>query len=673
MTKRKKPFTPDQCREFIQQYSRIRDNYVRLADVLIRVLKGPAGGLELPSMVQARAKDVSSFAGKIQRPEKGYTDPLNEITDFCGARVITLTLDGVTRICDFVESNFEIFWEDSEDKLDSLGTDTFGYLSNHYIVAFREGDFPEDVVPPDLVGLKAEIQVRTLLQHAWADVAHELSYKSAINLPTEWKRELSRLAALLEEGDRAFDRLQHDLLKYATSYRDHYTDDELVDEIARASIVLEVDPSNKGVAHKLAKLAMTLEDWQKAVDVLSGFGVDGSAEMLRDLGVSQCKLHSGGADPEAYAEGQASLQLALQKNPNDVDAWASLGGTWRTLERRAKGANLDEYRRNARECYRKAFELDHSDPYALGNFIEYEMVATSEATVLPYLRPAILDSVERCKAQAKAGVNLPWAYLSLGEFHLLLGEPLKALEYYALGVDSSTAAYFVKSPFRSFDLLADAGTTIEGMDWSRSFLELAAAINYHEAFNGDEKGDHSAPVVIVAGGCEPGDEAAYRRLVVDAFSDFKGTVICGGTNGGIAASVGELGASNPNIHTVGYVPGRLTGNAGLDDRYDEHRETNGEGFSPLEAIQYWADIRASGIPMEQVRLVAIGGGGLSWLECCMAMAFGVSTGIVNEQGDTSQLLTDPFWNAKGGAGKTLLHSIPNNSQALRAFVSKAVN
>ena len=151
MKKTKVPFTPEQCRQFIEQYSRERPKYEELADLLTAVLKVPAKELGLPAMVQARAKEVSSFAGKIQRPNKGYTDPLNEITDFCGVRVITLTLDGVSRICEFIEDNFQIYWEHSEDKLDSLGSDTFGYLSAHYIVSFREGDFPEKAAPPALL------------------------------------------------------------------------------------------------------------------------------------------------------------------------------------------------------------------------------------------------------------------------------------------------------------------------------------------------------------------------------------------------------------------------------------------------------------------------------------------------------------------------------------------
>jgi len=674
MKKKRTPFTPEQCRKFIKQYSRERPQYEALADVLTKVLKVPAKELGLPAMVQARAKDVASFAGKIQRPEKGYTDPLNEITDFCGARVITLTLDGVSRIREFVEKNFQIFWEHSGDKLDSMGSDTFGYLSTHYIVAFREGDFSEEIVPPNLIGLKAEVQVRTLLQHAWADIAHEFSYKSAINLPLAWKREMSRLAALLEEGDQAFDRLQRDLLMYATSYQYHYTDAELVDEIARCEIVLDVNPSDNAIAHKLAKLAMTLEDWTKAVDVLSTFGERGTAAMLRDLGVSLCKLHSDDSNPDAYAEGQRYIQLAIEKDPRDVDAWASLGGTWRTLERRSEVTQASSFHENARQCYRRAFEIDASDPYALGNFIEYELVSTSADNILPYFRPAILSSIERCKAQAKAGVNLPWAYMSLGEFYLFLGDPLTALQYYALGVDSSTAAYFVTSPMRSFDLLRQAPTKIRGLDWAGDFLKTAAGYLFGDDAAGGEKssGNEAAPVpgpvVIIAGGSSAADNNVYRDLLIESFADFRGTVISGGTQCGIARDVAELGVLRSDIRTIGYLPTELPEDVKRDQRYDEHREVTGKEFSPLEIIQYWKDLSRSQVSIDQICLITFGGGELSALECGIALAMGAQVGIVSSNGAPSRLLDDPFWTAKGAAGKTRLRAIAAQPESIKAFL-----
>ena len=53
-------------------------------------------------------------------------------------------------------------------------------------------------------GLKCEIQIRSVLQHAWAEIEHDLGYKSELTIPKEVRRSFSRLAGLLELGDKEF-------------------------------------------------------------------------------------------------------------------------------------------------------------------------------------------------------------------------------------------------------------------------------------------------------------------------------------------------------------------------------------------------------------------------------------------------------------------------------------
>ncbi len=137
MSEKTLPFDAEFYRRQIEDYREIRPSYQALAQALETVLNEPAQSLDLPTIIQARAKTLTSFAEKIQRPGKHYTDPLNEITDFCGARVIVQTLGCVTSVCQFIEDHFEVFWDDSGNKLELLDADKFGYLSQHYIVAFR--------------------------------------------------------------------------------------------------------------------------------------------------------------------------------------------------------------------------------------------------------------------------------------------------------------------------------------------------------------------------------------------------------------------------------------------------------------------------------------------------------------------------------------------------------
>jgi len=60
------------------------------------------------AIIQSRAKSVSSFAEKIQRKRHKYDDPVHQLTDLCGARIIVQTRSQVDKICNLIEESFEI-------------------------------------------------------------------------------------------------------------------------------------------------------------------------------------------------------------------------------------------------------------------------------------------------------------------------------------------------------------------------------------------------------------------------------------------------------------------------------------------------------------------------------------------------------------------------------------
>ena len=128
----------------------------------------------------------------------------------CGGRVIVHTADEVKAISEFIEKHFNIDEENTRDVSQRLKPTEFGYRSVHNIISFKSGIFPsKDVsveVPPLLLddekfpNRQAEVQVRTILEHVWADIAHELAYKSSFKIPTGWERELAVVAPAILEG-----------------------------------------------------------------------------------------------------------------------------------------------------------------------------------------------------------------------------------------------------------------------------------------------------------------------------------------------------------------------------------------------------------------------------------------------------------------------------------------
>ena len=154
-------------------------------------------------VIEARAKTVDSFAEKCARPGKTYSNPLQEITDLCGVRVILYYQADVDQFCAAARKQFAVDDEHSVDKRSELKPDQFGYISVHLIA--RLGDnrksLPEWVIYKEI---KFEIQVRTVLQHAWASISHALQYKSEAETPRQFVRQLTRVASLLELADEQF-------------------------------------------------------------------------------------------------------------------------------------------------------------------------------------------------------------------------------------------------------------------------------------------------------------------------------------------------------------------------------------------------------------------------------------------------------------------------------------
>ena len=142
----------------------------------------------LVAAIEYRVKAEDSLAGKLELKGQKYKS-LADITDIIGLRVITFYIDDVDKVASAVERLFTVDWENSVDKRKIHEIDSFGYLSLHYICS-KKG-FP----------YRFEIQMRTVLQHAWANMNHDTGYKSGVEVPKEYLRNMSRLAGMLELAD----------------------------------------------------------------------------------------------------------------------------------------------------------------------------------------------------------------------------------------------------------------------------------------------------------------------------------------------------------------------------------------------------------------------------------------------------------------------------------------
>jgi len=165
--------------------------------------------------VGGRTKSVASFAAKAERRRDGellYPEPLTDITDQVGVRVITYVHDDVAAVAELLAEELAVL-DDRDMGLETARSGRFGYASRHLLVAVDASR----TIPTAYEGLRrrsASVQIRTVLQHAWAEFEHDIRYKGTV--PEEHAHDLDRrftlAAGLIELADREFsairDRLQ---------------------------------------------------------------------------------------------------------------------------------------------------------------------------------------------------------------------------------------------------------------------------------------------------------------------------------------------------------------------------------------------------------------------------------------------------------------------------------
>ena len=192
------PHSESLLQEYRENLPLFKEACKQLTDRIAEILRD--AGI-LVASVESRVKTESSLAGKLELKGAKYKT-LADITDIVGLRIITFYLDDVDKVASAVERHFEVDWNNSVDKRKLHEVDSFGYLSLHYVC--RTPYMP----------YRVEIQMRTLLQHAWANMNHDTGYKSGVEIPREYIRNMNRLAGMLELADEQFSRIRTELTDY---------------------------------------------------------------------------------------------------------------------------------------------------------------------------------------------------------------------------------------------------------------------------------------------------------------------------------------------------------------------------------------------------------------------------------------------------------------------------
>lgn len=200
----KDQFLSEEFKEKLRQlYEDSKRFYEKLVDEVLYIIENAIERekIKIHSIAsrETKIKTFRSFYGKIKRKEI-RKNQFKAIQDIAAVRVTCLYRSDLEKIGDIILKNFNV---KSADTRRTRTTTPFGYMSDQYVVELpgrcRGARYD------DIKRLPCEIQVRTILMHAWASVSHHVAYKQEVDIPLELRTDFNALAGMFYVADTHFE------------------------------------------------------------------------------------------------------------------------------------------------------------------------------------------------------------------------------------------------------------------------------------------------------------------------------------------------------------------------------------------------------------------------------------------------------------------------------------
>ena len=235
----------------LEQYRAAKDEYIELEKIVCDILTEAVKEHDISLFsLGHRIKTEKSLSGKLDLKGDKYAS-LEDITDILGVRMVCFFNGEVDKLSEIIPDLFVIDKENSVDKRKALDPRMFGYMSIHFICSLN----PAKGYPASLCEKRFEIQVRSALQHVWAEIEHDLGYKSEFGVPWGVRHEFSKAASILEVADEQFVNIRQSLKNYTDDIRYRIANDT-ADNVKIDSISLnEYVKNNKNMRQLLADIS----------------------------------------------------------------------------------------------------------------------------------------------------------------------------------------------------------------------------------------------------------------------------------------------------------------------------------------------------------------------------------------------------------------------------------
>lgn len=263
---------------WLAKYQASFESYVLAASAAEGQILDAFRGLPLDlHAITARAKDPDSVAEKIAR--RSYGRPSRQFDDLIGIRVITLYEHSIPLVVARLRAKFEVDDSRSINKSDALKRREVGYRSVHLVLKVRKSGMPP--VSTILETTWVEVQIRTVVSHAWAEIEHSLRYKAGIVLPNGLSRRFDALAGTLELVDREFSAIEDELVAMVRDLSGTVGEADLTQDITPISL-LAVLPAYRPSMATLGpkKLVLPMEQAYQLAKVSRLAGITNLGELV---------------------------------------------------------------------------------------------------------------------------------------------------------------------------------------------------------------------------------------------------------------------------------------------------------------------------------------------------------------------------------------------------------
>lgn len=298
--------------KWLKEYRAAYPLYDEAAKIAASVISETVSGYPIAiHSVNGRAKKPGSATEKLQR--KGYGRPKRQMTDIIGVRVITSYAQGVEEVVRRLRDRFDVDEPNSIDKRDDLSVREVGYRSVHLILMLGKVGGTDEAAKL-LTDMKIEVQIRSIVDHAWAEIEHELRYKSGVDLPAHIQRRFAALAGALELVDQGFNSLANDLIELVWYYQERYKNHELMDDEFDSARLLGFIMATRPEAAKLGPqgIPLSFEVASECIQALAEVDLKTGSKLIQVIESQPFRsLVRDYADRRRVEPGQVSAQAVV--------------------------------------------------------------------------------------------------------------------------------------------------------------------------------------------------------------------------------------------------------------------------------------------------------------------------------------------------------------------------